>query len=179
MMWCPEAPIWAAAKSSLISLSLTELPLIRYSLEESRCTTRSSDTSSKSIGRILFSLSNTTFTDARLRRPADCEPLKMRSSPRLPRIDLMDCSPSTKRNASATFDLPEPLGPTIEVIGAANSKLDFLAKDLKPEISRLFRYIQYILTFFHQLKKRCDAFVNAVLPTFTKYSDFWRHIALK
>ena len=30
---------------------------------------------------------------------------------------FIDCSPSTKRNASATLDFPEPLGPTIDAIG--------------------------------------------------------------
>src|SRR3989338_3800897 len=163
----------------MTSFKRTCVPFNMYSFCPSRYTTRSITTSLKSRSRRRVELSNVTFTPALFARPNPGEPPHIRSSPFFERMDFIDCSPSTKRNASATFDLPEPLGPTIEVIGAANSKLDFLAKDLKPEISRLFRYIQYILTFFHQLKKRCDAFVNAVLPTFTKYSDFWRHIALK
>ena len=53
----------------------------------------------------------------------------------------MDCSPKTKRIDSATFDLPEPFGPTIEVIGALKSSVVFLANDLKPESSSRFSII--------------------------------------
>ncbi len=56
-------------------------------------------------------------------------------------MDLMDCSPRTKRKASATLDFPEPLGPTIADTGVSNFKLTFLAKDLNPDISIDFRYI--------------------------------------
>jgi hypothetical protein len=60
------------------------------------------------------------------------------SSPFLPRRDLIDCSPQTKRNASAMFDLPEPFGPTIPVMVDVKLRLAFFAKDLKPESSRDF-----------------------------------------
>jgi hypothetical protein len=55
--------------------------------------------------------------------------------------DFTDCSPSTKRNDSATLLLPDPLGPTIAVIGAENSSSLFLANDLKPLMVSSFRYI--------------------------------------
>ena len=45
------------------------------------------------------------------------DPLKIRSAPNDPRIDFIDCSPKTNRNASTTFDFPEPLGPTMATIG--------------------------------------------------------------
>jgi hypothetical protein len=99
-------------------------------------------TSSKSTGNCFFVLSSVIFTPARLPRAIETEPLKMRSSPRLPRIDLIDCSPKTKRNASATFDLPDPFGPTMPVIAVENSRSLFLANDLKPLISRDFKYMQ-------------------------------------
>lgn len=46
------------------------------------------------------------------------------------------------------FDLPEPFGPTIDVMGEANSSELFLPKDLKPRSSRLFKYI---LGFYHEM----------------------------
>src|SRR5690606_32854509 len=107
----------------------------------SRWTVRSIDTSGKSTSKNFCSLLNTTLTDARLARDPSPAPLKMRSSPFLPRSDLMDCSPSTKRNASATFDFPLPLGPTIAEMGAVKKSSLFFANDLKPEISIDFRYI--------------------------------------
>jgi hypothetical protein len=39
------------------------------------------------------------------------------------------------------FDLPEPFGPTIPVIVEVKLRQAFFAKDLKPESSRDFRYI--------------------------------------
>ena len=47
----------------------------------------------------------------------------------------MDCSPSAKRNASATLLFPEPLGPTIAVAACEKSSTVFRAKDLNPTIS--------------------------------------------
>src|SRR6476619_7534115 len=78
-------------------------------------------------------LSKNSSTDARpmaLRSPA---PLKMTSCIDSPRsADALD-SPSTQRTASMTFDLPQPLGPTMPTscpgvaidVGSTN--------DLKPE----------------------------------------------
>jgi hypothetical protein len=51
------------------------------------------------------------------------------------------------------FDLPEPFGPTIDVIGVVNSSVVFFANDLKPESSRLFKYIAKIIAFFLKRKK--------------------------
>src|SRR3989344_8171931 len=140
-MWCPEEPMWARARSSRISLSLTCEPFIRYSLLPSRCTTLSIATSEKSRGKSLEELLNITLAEARFARASLPAPFHMRSSPRLPRMDFTDCSPRTKRKASATLDLPEPFGPTIAEIGELNSKTPFLAKDLNPESSMDFKYI--------------------------------------
>ena len=43
-------------------------------------------------------------------------PAKMTSSILPPRSDLAPCSPMTQASASTTLDLPEPLGPTMQVI---------------------------------------------------------------
>ena len=44
------------------------------------------------------------------------EPWKMTSFISPPRRFLTFCSPSTQAMASATFDLPQPLGPTMAVM---------------------------------------------------------------
>ncbi len=134
------------ARSSMTSLRRTDEPFKKYSLEASRWISRAIDTSSKSTGNVRSRLSNTITALARFCRSTVFEPLKIRSSVRFPRIDLRDCSPSTNRSASATFDFPEPFGPTIADTCAPNSKTLFRANDLKPDISRLFTRITISLS---------------------------------
>jgi hypothetical protein len=69
-------------------------------------------------------------------------PLKMTSAISPPRRALAEVSPSTQRIASTTLDLPQPFGPTMPVTPSANSKTVLSAKDLKPWISRVLRYMQ-------------------------------------
>src|SRR3989344_3609365 len=125
----------------MTSLRRTCVPFIRYSFCPSRCTTRSMTTSLKSISRRRSELSNTTFTTPRLARGKAGEPPQIKSSPRFERSDFIDCSPKTNRNPSATFDLPEPFGPTTATIGEPNTSSVFFPKDLNPESSMDFRYI--------------------------------------
>src|SRR4249919_329518 len=66
-------------------------------------------------------------------------PAKMTSSIFPPRSDLAPCSPSTQAMASTTLDLPEPLGPTTQVMPGSKRKVVADAKDLKPLRVRLFR----------------------------------------
>src|SRR3989344_606824 len=119
----------------MTSLSRTTVPFKRYSFCPSRYTTRSTVTSLKSRSRSRLELSKTTFTPARFMRGSAGEPPQMRSSPFFERMDFIDCSPKTKRNASATLDLPEPLGPTTPTMGEPNTSSVFLPKDLNPESS--------------------------------------------
>src|SRR3989344_3258770 len=119
----------------MTSLRRTGVPFKRYSLMPSRCTTRSTTTSLKSRSRSRLELSNTTFIPARFMRGSAGEPPQMRSSPFFERMDFIDCSPKTKRKASATLDLPDPLGPTIAAMGEAKRSSVFFPKDLKPESS--------------------------------------------
>ena len=99
-------------------------------------------TSSKSMLKGLLpalgALSKAMTTPARLARGIECEPPQIKSSARLPRILFIDCSPSAKRNASAMFDFPLPLGPTIAVVEAPKSSAVFLANDLNPTTSSRF-----------------------------------------
>src|SRR5688500_10745792 len=66
-------------------------------------------------------------------------PAKMTSSILPPRSALAPCSPSTHEIASTTLDLPEPLGPTTQVIPGSSFMVVVDAKDLKPFAVRLFR----------------------------------------
>src|SRR4051794_29187087 len=63
----------------------------------------------------------------------------MTSSILPPRRLLAPCSPRTQAIASTTLDLPEPFGPTTQVIPGSNVRVVEDAKDLKPLNVRLFR----------------------------------------
>src|SRR5436309_12216749 len=64
----------------------------------------------------------------------------MTSSILPPRRLLAPCSPITQASASTTLDLPEPLGPTTQVIPGSRRSVVAEAKDLKPRRVRVFRY---------------------------------------
>ena len=63
-------------------------------------------------------------------------PLKITSAISPPRSALADCSPSTQRIASSTFDLPQPFGPDHRSHAAMEFRTVCGANDLKPIISR-------------------------------------------
>src|SRR4051794_665487 len=63
----------------------------------------------------------------------------MTSSILPPRNALAPCSPSTQAMASTTLDLPEPLGPTTQVMPGSSRNVVAEAKDLKPLTVRLLR----------------------------------------
>src|SRR4030095_4750666 len=69
-------------------------------------------------------------------------PLKITSAISPPRSALADCSPSTQRIASETFDLPQPLGPTMAVTPGRKLSEVLSGKDLKPRTVRFFKYIR-------------------------------------
>src|SRR5690606_31119029 len=56
-----------------------------------------------------------------------------------PRSAFARCSPITQVSASTTLDLPEPLGPTTQVMPGSKRSVVADAKDLKPFNVRLFR----------------------------------------
>ena len=57
-----------------------------------------------------------------------------------PRNVLAPCSPITQLRASTTLDLPDPLGPTTQVMPGSKLRVVADAKDLKPRNVRLLRY---------------------------------------
>src|SRR5215475_6204840 len=67
-------------------------------------------------------------------------PAKMTSSILPPRRLLAPCSPITQDRASTTLDLPEPLGPTTQVMPGSRRSVVAEANDLKPRRVRDFRY---------------------------------------
>ena len=84
-------------------------------------------------------LSMVSVTSARPSGGRPGVPAKMTSSILPPRSALAPCSPSTQAMASTTLLLPEPLGPTTQVIPGSKRSVVADAKDLKPFIVRLFR----------------------------------------
>jgi len=98
-------------------------------------------TSVYSIGRAPSLLSMVSSTSARPRGARAAVPAKMTSSILPPRSVLGPCSPITQLRASTTLDLPEPFGPTTQVIPGSNARVVDEAKDLKPRRVRLLRYM--------------------------------------
>src|SRR3982751_2842160 len=92
------------------------------------------------MGRAPSALSMVTRTSERPRGGLPDVPAKMTSSILPPRSDLAPCSPITHARASTTLDLPEPLGPTMQVIPGSSWSVVAEAKDLNPFRVRLFRY---------------------------------------
>jgi hypothetical protein len=85
--------------------------------------------------RVFSKVSDTSAIPAAFR---EREPLNIRSSRLSDLSDFILCSPITQRIASTIFDLPQPLGPTIPVMGWSSSICVLSANDLKPFISNDF-----------------------------------------
>ena len=131
-----------------MSLSRLGTLLMKYSLPPSRNTRRVSVTSvyssltpavrscSASMSEMV---SDTSAMPMALRLSV---PLKMTSAISPPRSALADCSPSTHLMASATLDLPQPLGPTIAVMPGSKSREVRSANDLNPRTVRFLRCIR-------------------------------------
>ena len=97
-------------------------------------------TSAYSIGSAPSELSMVSSTSARPSGERPDVPAKMTSSILPPRRLLAPCSPITQASASTTLDLPEPLGPTMQVMPGSSWSVVEEAKDLNPFRVRLFRY---------------------------------------
>ena len=85
-------------------------------------------------------LSIVTDTSARPSGARPDVPAKITSSIFPPRRDLAPCSPITHESASTTLDLPEPFGPTTQVIPGSKLSEVEEAKDLNPLRVILFKY---------------------------------------
>src|SRR6266566_7206036 len=85
-------------------------------------------------------LSMVSVTSARPSAGRPDVPAKTTSSILPPRSGLTPCWPITHENASTTLDLPEPFGPTTQVIPGSKRNVVAEAKDLNPRSVRVFRY---------------------------------------
>ena len=85
-------------------------------------------------------LSIVSVTSARPSAGRPAVPANTTSSILPPRSGLTPCSPITQENASTTFDLPEPFGPTMHVMPGSNLSVVADANDLKPRSVKVFRY---------------------------------------
>src|SRR6195952_734096 len=144
-MTCISRPIPESLSSSWTSRSRHGGPLIAYSEPPLRNIVRLIVTSAYSIGSAPSELSMVSETSARPSGGRPEVPAKMTSSILPPRSDLAPCSPITQASASTTLDLPEPLGPTMQVMPGSSCRVVEEAKDLNPLSVRLLRYISLLL----------------------------------
>src|SRR3954471_20329900 len=91
------------------------------------------------MGSTPSELSIVSVTSARPSGERPDVPAKMTSSIFPPRRAFAPCSPSTQLMASTTLDLPEPFGPTTQVMPGSNRSVVDEANDLKPFRVRLLR----------------------------------------
>src|SRR5436190_11031299 len=116
------------------------VPLSRYSLPPSRNTRLVIVTSCQSSPSCSSHSLNVIETSAIPSAGRESVPEKITSVISPPRSAFADCSPSTQRIESSTFDLPHPFGPTTHVTPGSKLRVVLGANDLKPKISRLLRY---------------------------------------
>src|SRR3984885_9948635 len=102
-------------------------------------------TSAYSMGSAPSVLSMVSATSARPSGAREGGPAKMTSSILPPRSDFAPCSPITQESASTTLDLPEPFGPTTQVMPGSRRSVVADANDLKPRRVRDFRYTNPLL----------------------------------
>ena len=145
-------PMPVSRNSSRISFNRTLFPLIKYSLLPSRNNRLVTPTSSVSTDRnrlsdgslafwLAIGLSNVSVTDAAPNGLRTADPAKITSSIASPRKLFAERSPRTHLIASTTFDLPQPFGPTMPIIGSSKRNSVESANDLKPAIVILDRRI--------------------------------------
>src|SRR5713101_3034263 len=85
-------------------------------------------------------LSMVSVTSARPSADRAAVPAKTTSSILPPRSGLTPCWPMTQENASTTLDLPDPFGPTTQVMPGSKRSVVADANDLNPRNVRVFRY---------------------------------------
>src|SRR6202000_1269953 len=128
-------PMPVSKKRSVISFKRHWTSFNRYSLSPLRYSLRVRVTCENSTGRIFLVLSKVRDTSARLAGLRLFDPLKIMLSIFSERSMRVLCSPSTQRMESTTFDLPQPLGPTIAVTPSLKLMVILSPKLLNPFIS--------------------------------------------
>ena len=141
---CISRPMPESLSSSVTSSSLEGMPLMAYSEPPLRNMVRVIVTSEYSMGSAPSELSMVSCTSARPNGARFDVPAKMTSSIFPPRRLLAPCSPITQLRASTTLDLPDPLGPTMQVMPGSKSRVVAEAKDLNPLRISCLRYMQAV-----------------------------------
>src|SRR3954452_12895738 len=137
---CISRPMPESLSSSCTSSSRQGWELMAYSDPPLRNIVRLIVTSAYSIGSAPSVLSMVSRTSARPSGGLPGGPAKVTSSLFPPRRDFAPCSPITQASASTTLDLPEPLGPTMQVMPGSSWSVVAEANDLKPRSVKLLRY---------------------------------------
>ena len=137
----------------MISRPLTSRLFIKYCCSPERYKRRFMAISDSSIGRSPFSLLIVKVTSATLSAGRRSVPLKITSVFSAARRFFTLFSARTHFMASTTLLLPHPLGPKRAVIPSAKSICVRSAKDLKPNISRLFKNTETSSEFFFLYKE--------------------------
>ena len=101
----------------------------------------------------------------------------MTSSILPPRSDFAPCSPITQLRASTTLDLPDPFGPTTQVIPGSKLRVVADAKDLNPRNVRLLRCTTDLSSGSIPLVGRESLSPGKALPTLVPAADDPRHVA--
>src|SRR5262245_66398832 len=97
------------------------------------------------MGSAPSELSMVRTTSARPSGGRPDVPAKMTSSILPPRSDLAPCSPMTQASASTTLDLPEPFGPTMQVMPGSSRNVVDEENDLNPpSVNRLSHHSHII-----------------------------------
>src|SRR5699024_10787913 len=136
---CISRPIPESDSRSWMSSNRQEVPLIAYSEPPPEDRVREMVTSAYSIGRAPSVLSMVRETSARPSGGREEVPAKITSAIAPPRSDLAPCSPITQASASTTLDLPDPFGPTTQVMPGSRLSVVADANDLKPRSVSVFR----------------------------------------
>src|SRR3954454_6751786 len=129
---CISLPSPVSERASITSTSRQRAPFRRYSPSPLRSSRRTIEISENSLVRPPSPLSITPSTSADGRDGSPWPPAKITSCIDCPRTASGDCSPSAHSTASVTFDLPEPLGPTITDTPDVKSRRVRSGNDLKP-----------------------------------------------
>ena len=133
MIECIAAPRPTSASSSTRSVRRTCALLTRYWPSPPRWRRRTIETSEKSSGgQAPSSLSKSSSTSQSVGRAACADPPKSTSSGFSARSSLGASEPAAQTIASATFDLPEPFGPTTTATPGSSRTSTGSGNDLKP-----------------------------------------------
>src|ERR1700722_2776737 len=123
----------SAAAGSVTSSGAGSLPIPGAPMTGSCTPSITRETASDSSGSTSVSVTSEMPIGGRL-----AVPLKMQSDMRSARSILWLCSPRTQEMASTTLDLPQPFGPTMQVMPLPLKVIGvFSQNDLKPRSSTL------------------------------------------